>query len=151
LSAQTSSHEGHSTAGRTAVVEAAGSLRCFAAPSLAKNKWEEAVALVRRGTRSAGVLSHPWFSPDDPDPEGFKFRIVRKALSGRCVNIEGFFLVRSLDTSPRLYPLRAIPFAPLRLSDLLACTFLTRHLCRISRPCTRSHVMRCKSWPSEIH
>ena len=56
---------------------------------------EEAVAVIRRGTRSAGVLSHPWFAPDNPDPMGFKVRIVREALSGRCAHIEGFFLVRA--------------------------------------------------------
>jgi hypothetical protein len=81
---------------------------------------EEAVALVRRGTRSAGVLSHPWFAPGNPDPMGFKVRIMRKAFCGRCAYVEGFFLVRAseiaamqlLTLPPRSYALRALPFAP---------------------------------------
>ena len=40
----------------------------------------EAVAIVRRCERAAGVLSHGWLSPGMPDPAGARLRVVRKAL-----------------------------------------------------------------------
>ena len=37
---------------------------------------QEAVALVRRGDRSAGVLSYGWTSPGNPDPTGERVQIM---------------------------------------------------------------------------
>ena len=45
--------------------------------------------------RSNLSCKSPWFAPDDPDPMGFKFRIVRQALTDACSYLEGLFLVRA--------------------------------------------------------
>ena len=41
---------------------------------------EEAVALVRRGDRGAGVLSHGWLCPGNCDPCGKRVAVVQRAL-----------------------------------------------------------------------
>uniref|UniRef100_A0A7S3T6I3 Uncharacterized protein n=1 Tax=Emiliania huxleyi TaxID=2903 RepID=A0A7S3T6I3_EMIHU len=41
---------------------------------------EEAAALLECGDRSIGALTHPWYSPGDPDPVGVKLKILREAL-----------------------------------------------------------------------
>ena len=50
----------------------------------------EAVALVRRGNRSAGALTYGWLMPNDPDPKGARVKAVRAALA-QLTHIEGFF------------------------------------------------------------
>ena len=51
---------------------------------------EEAVRLVQRGRRAAGVLSYGWPSPGDPDPTRHRIQAVRRALAEHTF-IEGFF------------------------------------------------------------
>ena len=51
---------------------------------------EEAVALVRRGDRSAGILSYGWVSHRSPDPAGARVQVVRAALE-QLPYIEGVF------------------------------------------------------------
>ena len=41
----------------------------------------EAAALVRRGDRSIGALTYGWLSPGDPDPDGSRMRVLRRALA----------------------------------------------------------------------
>ena len=41
---------------------------------------DEAAALIRRGDRSAGVLSYGWLSPGQPDPAGARMVVLRRAL-----------------------------------------------------------------------
>ena len=50
----------------------------------------EAVAMIRRGDRSAGALTYGWLSPFHPDPAGKRLEVVRAALSAN-LHIEGFF------------------------------------------------------------
>ena len=42
---------------------------------------EEAAALVERGDRSIGALTYGWLSPGDPDPDGSRMRVLRRALA----------------------------------------------------------------------
>ena len=51
---------------------------------------EEAAALVERGERAAGVLSHGWLSPGDCDPRGARVNVVQHALC-QHVQLEGLF------------------------------------------------------------
>eukprot|EP00966_Prymnesium_polylepis_P072889 1692674-Prymnesium_polylepis.1 len=41
---------------------------------------DEAVALVRKGNRGVGVVSHAWLSAGEPDPAGERVRLLRRAL-----------------------------------------------------------------------
>ena len=51
---------------------------------------DEAVALVRKGNRGVGVLSYPWLSPGDPDPEGRRVQVLQRTLAVRP-HLEAFF------------------------------------------------------------
>ena len=51
---------------------------------------QEAVALLRRGDRSIGVLSYGWLSAKDPDPAGARVTRLRRALELQ-VHIEAIF------------------------------------------------------------
>ena len=62
---------------------------------------EEAVALVKRGDRSVGVLSHAWLSPKDCDPAGSRMKVVHQAILEH-ENVEAFFWDQgSLSQHPR--------------------------------------------------
>ena len=50
----------------------------------------EAVALIRKGDRSAGALTYGWLTPGNPDPAGVRVAIVRRALK-EYPYIEAFF------------------------------------------------------------
>lgn len=41
---------------------------------------EEAVEMLKRGDRSIGVLSHGWLSTAEPDPDGKRLGLLRRAL-----------------------------------------------------------------------
>ena len=63
---------------------------------------EEAAALVRRGDRSIGALTYGWLSPGDPDPDGSRMRVLRRALMGMAIRIEALFWdFGSLYQNPR--------------------------------------------------
>jgi hypothetical protein len=63
---------------------------------------EEAAALVRRGDRSIGALTYGWLSPGDPDPDGSRIRVLRRALMGMAIRIEALFWdFGSLYQAPR--------------------------------------------------
>ena len=51
---------------------------------------DEAAALVRRGTRSAAVLSHGWLLGGDCDPQAERLALVKQALA-EYPHIEGLF------------------------------------------------------------
>ena len=51
---------------------------------------DESVGLVQRGDRSLGALTYPWLSAGDPDPEGRRVEVIRKALA-QLRHIEAFF------------------------------------------------------------
>ena len=51
---------------------------------------DEAVALIREGTRGVGVVSHPWLSPGDPDPAGVRVAVLRRTLAVH-LHIKAFF------------------------------------------------------------
>eukprot|EP00900_Chrysochromulina_parva_P004336 jgi/Chrpa1/13903/Chrysochromulina_OHIO_Genome00006180-RA len=51
---------------------------------------EEAVALLRRGTRGVGALTHGWLSPGECDPDGARLDMVLAALDEHP-HIEGIF------------------------------------------------------------
>ena len=51
---------------------------------------DEAAALVRRGTRSAAVLSHGWLLSGDCDPKAERLALVKQALA-EYPHIEGLF------------------------------------------------------------
>jgi hypothetical protein len=51
---------------------------------------EEAVALLRRGTRGVGALTHGWLSPGECDPDGARLDMVLAALDEH-LHIEGVF------------------------------------------------------------
>jgi hypothetical protein len=51
---------------------------------------EEAVALLRRGTRGVGALTHGWLSPGECDPDGARLDMVLAALDEHP-HIEGVF------------------------------------------------------------
>jgi hypothetical protein len=51
---------------------------------------EEAVALLRRGTRGVGALTHGWLSPGECDPDGARLDMVLAALKEHP-HIEGVF------------------------------------------------------------
>jgi len=52
---------------------------------------QEAAALVERGDRSIGALTYGWLSPGDPDPDGSRIRVLRRALKGMAIRIEALF------------------------------------------------------------
>jgi hypothetical protein len=63
---------------------------------------QEAAALVRRGDRSIGTLTYGWLSPGDPDPDGSRIRVLRRALMGMAIRIEALFWdFGSLYQAPR--------------------------------------------------
>ena len=63
---------------------------------------EEAAALVERGDRSIGALTYGWLSPGDPDPDGSRMRVLRRALKGMLIRIEALFWdFGSLYQNPR--------------------------------------------------
>ena len=63
---------------------------------------QEAAALVRRGDRSIGALTYGWLSPGDPDPDGSRIRVLRRALMGMAIRIEALFWdFGSLYQAPR--------------------------------------------------
>ncbi|KOO28318.1 ankyrin repeat and sam domain-containing protein 6 [Chrysochromulina tobinii] len=51
---------------------------------------EEAVVLLRRGSRGVGALSHSWLSPGECDPDGVRLEMVLAALEEHP-HIEGVF------------------------------------------------------------
>ena len=51
---------------------------------------EEAVALLRRGTRGVGALTHGWLSPGECDPDGARLDVMLAALDEHP-HIEGVF------------------------------------------------------------
>ena len=51
---------------------------------------DEAVALIRRSTRSLGVLSTGWLSPGHPDPAGARVQVLRRTVAERP-HIGGLF------------------------------------------------------------
>jgi hypothetical protein len=51
---------------------------------------DEAVALLRRGTRGVGALTHGWLSPGECDPDGARLDMVLAALDEHP-HIEGLF------------------------------------------------------------
>ena len=62
----------------------------------------EAAALVGRGDRSIGALTYGWLSPGDPDPDGSRIRVLRRALKGMAIRIEALFWdFGSLYQNPR--------------------------------------------------
>jgi hypothetical protein len=63
---------------------------------------QEAAALVERGDRSIGTLTYGWLSPGDPDPDGSRIRVLRRALKGMAIRIEALFWdFGSLYQNPR--------------------------------------------------
>jgi hypothetical protein len=63
---------------------------------------QEAAALVERGDRSIGTLTYGWLSPGDPDPDGSRIRVLRRALMGMAIRIEALFWdFGSLYQNPR--------------------------------------------------
>eukprot|EP00900_Chrysochromulina_parva_P008840 jgi/Chrpa1/17958/Chrysochromulina_OHIO_Genome00025903-RA len=61
---------------------------------------QEAAALVERGDRSIGALTYGWLSPGDPDPDGSRIRVLRRALAR--LTIEALFWdFGSLYQAPR--------------------------------------------------
>jgi len=63
---------------------------------------QEAAALVKRGDRSIGALTYGWLSPGDPDPDGSRIRVLRRALMGMAIRIEALFWdFGSLYQNPR--------------------------------------------------
>lgn len=62
---------------------------------------DEAVALMRRGTRSIGALTYGWLAPHDPDPAGVRVRIVRKTLTECPYLLALFWDFASLFQKPR--------------------------------------------------
>jgi hypothetical protein len=63
---------------------------------------QEAAALVERGDRSIGALTYGWLSPGDPDPDGSRIRVLRRALMGMAIRIEALFWdFGSLYQAPR--------------------------------------------------
>ena len=65
---------------------------------------EEAVALVRKGTRGVGVASHGWLSAGSPDPAGARVQLLRDALEERPYIEAVFFDFPSLFQSKRSAP-----------------------------------------------
>jgi hypothetical protein len=62
----------------------------------------EAAGLVERGDRSIGTLTYGWLSPGDPDPDGSRIRVLRRALKGIAIRIEALFWdFGSLYQNPR--------------------------------------------------
>ena len=62
----------------------------------------EAAALVERGDRSIGALTYGWLSPGNPDPDGSRMRVLRRALKGMVIRIEALFWdFGSLYQAPR--------------------------------------------------
>ena len=62
----------------------------------------EAVALVERGDRSIGALTYGWLMSGDPDPDGSRIRVLRRALKGMAIRIEALFWdFGSLYQAPR--------------------------------------------------
>ena len=61
---------------------------------------KEAAALVRRGDRSVGALSHGWLSPGSPDPAGMRVEVLRKALVQLPNIVAIFFDFASLYQHP---------------------------------------------------
>eukprot|EP00900_Chrysochromulina_parva_P001866 jgi/Chrpa1/11680/Chrysochromulina_OHIO_Genome00022100-RA len=51
---------------------------------------EEAVALLRRGNRGVGALTHGWLSPGECDPDGARLDVMLAALDEH-LHIEGVF------------------------------------------------------------
>ena len=63
---------------------------------------QEAAALVERGDRSIGALTYGWLSPGDPDPDGSRIRVLRRALMGMAIRTEALFWdFGSLYQAPR--------------------------------------------------
>ena len=51
----------------------------------------EAAALVERGDRSIGALTYGWLMSGDPDPQGSRIRVLRRALAGMAIRIQALF------------------------------------------------------------
>eukprot|EP00966_Prymnesium_polylepis_P075098 1741880-Prymnesium_polylepis.2 len=62
---------------------------------------DEAVALVRKGTRGVGVASHGWLSAGAPDPAGARIKVLRRALRELPYIEAVFFDFMSLFQKPR--------------------------------------------------
>jgi hypothetical protein len=62
----------------------------------------EAAALVERGDRSIGALTYGWLMSGDPDPDGSRIRVLRRALERLAIRIEALFWdFGSLYQAPR--------------------------------------------------
>ena len=61
---------------------------------------KEAAALVERGDRSIGALTYGWLSPGDPDPDGSRMRVLRRALARLAIEAL-FWDFGSLYQAPR--------------------------------------------------
>ena len=61
---------------------------------------QEAAALVERGDRSIGALTYAWLSPGDPDPDGSRIRVLRRALTSLAIEAL-FWDFGSLYQNPR--------------------------------------------------
>ena len=62
---------------------------------------EEAAALVRKGTRSAGSVSHGWLMPGHPDPVCTRVKLLRRELRNRPYIEATFFDYASLYQGQR--------------------------------------------------
>ena len=51
---------------------------------------DEAVALIRKGDRRVATLTYGWCMGGDPDPDGARVKVVRRALED-CSFLEGYF------------------------------------------------------------
>ena len=49
---------------------------------------KEAVALISRGTRCVGALTYGWLTAGNPDPEGARLAVIRKALASHLAHLE---------------------------------------------------------------
>ena len=61
---------------------------------------QEAAALVRKGTRSAGALTYGWPLASNPDPTGERVEVMKRALE-QNPHIEGFFWEYAFAHRPR--------------------------------------------------
>jgi hypothetical protein len=61
---------------------------------------EAAASLVRRGDRSIGALPDGWLSPGDPEPDGSRIRVLRRALMRLAIKAL-FWDFGSLYQAPR--------------------------------------------------
>ena len=58
---------------------------------------KEAAALVQQGDRSLGAVTHAWLCPGNPDPQGRRMKVLRKALKA-LPHIKGLFFECAMCT-----------------------------------------------------